>query len=252
MAISLKSLSVSEVEAYRMLIYSLSGIGKTTLASLIPDNVFAATERGFGSKEVNFWDVETYQDMIDIIGILYNDEHNFKTLTIDTISTFETIVHDKLFKDENVTTLEGVGGGWNKWLTESLPLWHTVLDGLEALRRDRGINIILLGHAIDKQERPPDMEPYNKYTLSVLNKHVAPLIYGWVDCICFYHQHVLTKTVAGGSKKAPKKQAAKINRIMHLTEQPYAYAKNRYFDDPNKIDMTPDCSEFLSLFGFNS
>ena len=252
MAISLKSLSVSEVEAYRMLIYSLSGIGKTTLASLIPNNVFAATERGFGSKQVNFWDVETYQDMIDIIGVLYNDEHDFKTLTVDTISTFETILHDKLLKDENATTLEDVGGGWNKWLIQGIPLWQTILDGLDALRRDREINIILLSHAVDKLEKPPNMEPYNKYTLSLLNKHIISLIYGWVDVIAFYHQEVLTKTVTGGSKKNPKKQAAKINRVMHLTEQPYAYAKNRYFDDPHKLEMTPDCSEFLNLFGFNS
>ena len=250
MAISLDSLSISEVEAYRILIYSLSGIGKTTLASLIPNNVFAATERGFGSKEVKFWDVETYQDMLDIITILYNENHNFKNLTVDTVSSFETIIHNKLLKDENVSTLEDLGGGWNKWLTQVLPLWHTILEGFEALRRDRGINIILLGHAIDKQEKPPNMDPYNKYTLSSLNKHIAPLIYAWVDCICFYHQDVLTKTVAGSDKKNPKKQAAKIHRVMHFAEQPYAYAKNRYFDDPNKIDMTPDCSEFLTLFGF--
>ncbi len=252
MAISLKSLSVSKVEAYRMLIYSLAGIGKTTLASKINNNIFAATQRGFGSKEVPFWDVTTYQDMIDIIGVLYNDEHNFTTLTLDMVTGFETIIHNKLLKDEDVATLENVGGGWNKWLLQGIPLWHEILDGLDALRRDRGINIILLGHAIDKQEKPPNMDPYNKYTLSLLNKHIAPLIYGWVDCICFYHQEVLTKTVTGSSKKNPKKQAAKINRVMHFAEQPYAYAKNRFFDDPNKIEMTPDCSEFLNLFGFNS
>jgi len=252
MSISLKSISVSEVEAYRMLIYSPPGVGKTTLASLIDKNVFAATERGFGSKKVNFWDVDTYQDMIDIIGVLYNDEHDFTTLTLDQVSTFETIINNKVLKDEKVATLEEVGGGWSKWLLQALPLWHTILDGLEALRKDRGINIILLGHAIDKKETPPNMEPYNKYTLSALNKHVAPLIYSWVDCICFYHQNVLTKTVKGSDKKNPKTQAAKIKRVMHFAEQPYAYAKNRYFDDPNKIEMTPDCSEFLNLFGFNS
>ena len=252
MAISLDSIKISKVGAYRMLIYSLAGIGKTTLAAKINNNIFAATQQGFGSREQPHWDVNTYQDMIDIIGVLYNDSHNFTTLTVDMVTEFETILHNKLLKDEGAATLEDVGGGWSKWLLQALPLWHTIFDGLEALRRDRGMNIILLGHAVDKKETPPNMEPYNKYTLSLLNKHIPTLIYGWVDCICFYHQEVLTKTVKGSNKKDPKMQAAKIKRVMHLAEQPYAYAKNRYFDDPNKIEMTPDCSEFLNLFGFNS
>jgi len=252
MAISLETLQESTPEAILMLLYGVQGIGKTDLGTRFPDCVFLCSEKGFGKKKgIPYWKMKSYSDYLEAISVLFTEEHGFKNVVLDTVTSAEHIVNDQLLEDWGESSLDKVGvngGGFYKWRIEALSLWVQILEGLEALRTERKMNIILLGHSTDKEERPPDNDPYRKYTLDLLNKEATNYIYRWVDVIGFYNYHI--RTIKVGKGKTEKTRAkGEGTRTMYLTERPFAYAKNRCFDDPKEIVMTDYGDKFFELFG---
>jgi len=255
MAITLESIKLSKKSAKRILVYGVQGIGKTKLARLLDNSLFLCTEKGFGDFENQpYIEINTVTDIIEAITLLYEEETGFEYLVIDTISAMESLIHEKMLSDWNVESLDKVGtngGGWYKWRLEALPIWSQIIQGLEALREVKGINIILLGHSASKEERPPNADPYNKYTLDLLNKEVSSLIYRWVDVIAFYNYETSFKTV--GSGKAAKKQATGTpKRVIYLAERATAYAKCRYEGISIKLEIDEVCTAFFDAFDLKS
>jgi len=63
-AISLETLKKSTPMPPRDMVYGVAGIGKSTLASLMPSPVFLATEDGLSGLEgVVHWDIQSYQGL---------------------------------------------------------------------------------------------------------------------------------------------------------------------------------------------
>lgn len=150
MAISLESLKQSSPLPPRDLVYGVQGIGKSTLASLMPAPVFLAAEDGLsGLEDVVHWEIRSYQDCIDAISALHG-EHAFQTIAFDTVTAFKPMLHRKLIEQWGVDFLDKVGmngGGYYKWRAEALPLWQDILDGLDSLRVSKGMRIMLIGHS---------------------------------------------------------------------------------------------------------
>jgi len=254
MTIDKDSLRISRPEPRAITLIGAQGIGKSTIASLIPGGVFAAAERGLsGLSKVPHWLVESYEDMMGVINYLYTEEHKFKALVLDTVTKMEKYVHAELLMQEEVASLDKVGGGWYKWRIEALPLWSQLLEGFDALRYERGIEIVILGHTGDKEVKPPDNDPYRKYTLSLLNPLAADLIYQWSDIVGFYNYKVYTKLVdekkVSGKTKKTFRGAGTGERVMHFDERPAFYAKNRY-GFPAELIISRDNHEFLELLGY--
>ena len=100
MAISLETLQRSNLMPARILIYGVQGIGKTTLAANMPNPVFLASEDGLGGLvDIPHWDIESHQDVIDGIKTLITEEHDFKTVVLDTVSALEVVLHEQLLAD---------------------------------------------------------------------------------------------------------------------------------------------------------
>ena len=137
MSISIQSLKRSSPLPPRDLVYGVQGIGKSTLASLMPSPVFLAAEDGLSGLEgVAHWEIRSYQDGIDALSALH-DEHPFQTVVFDTVTAFEPMLHRRLIEQWGVDSIDKVGangGGFYKWRMESLPLWQDLLDGLDSLR----------------------------------------------------------------------------------------------------------------------
>jgi len=142
MSSSLETLKKSSPLPPRDLIYGVAGIGKSTLASLMPSPVFLAAEDGLSGLEgIPHWEIRSYGDAIDAISALHG-EHQFQTAVFDTVSAFEAMLHRRLLEMWGVDSLDRVGangGGFYKWRMEALPLWQDILDGLDSLRLNRGM-----------------------------------------------------------------------------------------------------------------
>jgi len=109
MAISLESLKRSSPLPPRDLLYGIQGIGKSTLASLMPSPVFLAAEDGLSGLEgVAHWEIRSYQDAVDALSALHG-EHQFLTAVFDTVTAFEPMLHRKMLELWGVDSIDKVG-----------------------------------------------------------------------------------------------------------------------------------------------
>jgi hypothetical protein len=250
MAISLETLKRSSPLPPRDLVYGVQGIGKSTLASLMPSPVFLAAEDGLSGLEgVAHWEIRSYQDCIEAISALHG-EHSHQTAVIDTVTAFEPMLHRRLIEQWGVDSIDKVGangGGYYKWRMEALPLWQDILDGLDSLRVNVGMRIMLIGHSTEKEIKPPEADPYRKYALDLLNDKAANLLYRWADVVgfCNYKVAVTGATTDKRGKVSAGRAIGSGQRVMFLSERPAWYAKNR-FDLPDEISLS--CQDYLAAF----
>ena len=235
MTISMDSIQMSSPKPPRSIVYGVQGIGKSTLGTRYDKPIFLCVEDGLaGLPDIAHWNINSFNDLMEAFGVLYQEQHDFHTVVLDTVSSFEPLLHAELMRRWNVDSLERVGvngGGYFKWRVESLGLWQEILEPMDALR-DRGMQIVLIGHSTDKEVNPPDNDPYRKYTIDLLNPKAVDLLFRWADIVAFCNYRVYTavtkETVIKGKTKKTSRALEQSERMMFLSERPAWYAKNRY------------------------
>ena len=218
--------------AIRALIYGPPKIGKTTLASEFPSPVFLQFEDGQNAtSETVGWsreDLQTFDDVTDKLRSLYEEPHDFKTLVIDNISRLQWIVWAETCKrgddkKANVANIEEFGYG--KGYTYALYIWQELLDGMNALRSERGMHIILLGHSRVEKFDDPDSVSYDRYEID-LHKAAVKLFEREMDAILLIKQDVSVKEQDGGFNKK-RAIGEGFNRFIHCAPRPAFIAGNR-------------------------
>ena len=213
-----------EAGARRYIIYGLPGTGKSSLAAQFPAPVFLQLEDGLGGLQVDAFPVATnYREFQEYLMTLINEQHDFKTVVIDSLDWLEPLLYERVCRDNGWQSIEGPGYG--KGYVVALGEVKRLLSALQILV-DKGINVVLLCHAQAALVNPPDMPEYMRYDLK-LNKKVAGAFMEWADIIGFLHVVLVTK-----DKRAIEKQ-----RELVLDSTPAYVAKNR-FTQPYRVDVT--------------
>lgn len=233
MAISLQSLRRGpEVKPPLILMYGVHGIGKSTWASEAYNPVFIQTEEGLNTLDVTkFPKANSVDEVFQQIGVLANEEHEFKTLVIDTVDWFERLVHSEVRKVHGESIFSDYGKGY----TFSVSYFDRLLNGLTHLRDKKGMMIILLGHANILNFSSPDLPPYDRYAPD-LHKSVASTVEEWADAVLFANYKIYITTEDAGFGKKENKATGKGDRIVYTQERPPYRAKNRY-GLPEEIPM---------------
>jgi hypothetical protein len=218
MAITLSSIQkTTAVRAPRILLLGVEKIGKTTFAcgSRFEKGVFVETglnrpvvlpvkgEEGADSLDVPvFPTANSFDEIMEGIGALYTEDHEYSTLVLDSASALEPLIWDALCKINNVTGIEKVGGGYGKGYIEAVGMWRQMLEGLDALRGAKNMSSIIIGHVKVKRFDDPAGDSYDTYMLD-LNEKAANLLYRWADVILFCNTKVAVKKedVGFGEKK---------------------------------------------------
>jgi len=205
-------------------IYGRPKVGKTTFAVSAPSPIVLAIEEGLDGVECVSTKIKTYQDMIDAITALHEQDHEFKTVVIDSADWLESLIHTQVAEEQGVKSIEDIGYG--KGYVLSLNLWREVLSGLESLRNKKGMVVIVIAHDHVKRYDDPMHESYDRYELK-LHAKAGALLTEWSDCILFATNKVHTrKEDAGFNKKIAK--AKDGGRVLYTTETPAFVAGNRY------------------------
>lgn len=248
MAISLASLQQrSASKPPRLLVYGTAGIGKTTLGVAAPAPVFMQTE----DSEVNcptFGLLKTYDELMEAIGSLHAEPHEFRTLVVDSLDWLEPIIWRETCRINNWASIESAGYG--KGYLAALDPWRTFLDGMNALRDERGMTILMLAHCEIKRFDSPETEPYDRYQIK-LHARASALVQEHVDAVLFANYRVSTvKTDLGFNKKAVRGVGGG-DRLLHTTERPAFLAKNR-FGMPDSLPLSwPDLAASIPFLNQN-
>ena len=216
----------------RLLIYGTEGIGKSTTATQAPKPVFIATEDGLDQVDCDSFPLaKDFNAVAMALSELSLEEHHYQTVVIDSLDWLERLIWDEVCREYGVKSIEKADGGYARGYTHALTQWRQVLDGLGALRNERGMCVILVAHSkIEKFEDPMSVA-YDRFTPR-LNKHATALITEWCDVVAFCAWKFRTQSEDAGFNRTRSIAVALGpdggERILRTTGGPSCVAKNRY------------------------
>ncbi len=217
----------------RVLIYGPPGLGKTSLAAEFPAPVFLDVEQGLpaGVDAATFGEVTSYDDLMSAIASLYDDDHEFGTIVVDTLDRLEPLVWAKACADNRWDSIEAPGYG--KGYVTADRYWRDMLEGLNALRKDRGMAVVMIAHSTITNFDSPTSAPYSRYDIR-LHKRASAIVQDEVDAILFVNQDATIVEEKQGKDVKSRHATGGGTRWIHCEGRPAWCAKNR-FGMPDKI-----------------
>lgn len=221
----------------RTVIYGTEGIGKSTWASHAPGVIWLPVEEGANALDVaSFPRVLSWGDVIDALDVLTKEEHEYKTLVVDTLDALEPIVWartcaTRLNGEKRATSIEDYG--FAKGYIYAVDLWSELLSRLDALRDQRGLDVILVAHAALITIKSPDTEDFQRYDLKLHHKASAR-VREWAD-------HVVFATNQLGLAKVNQRMKVTSlgDRVLHTVSAAGWAAKTRS-DAPAELPLSYD------------
>jgi len=235
MAFNLKSVQRnSAAAAPRVMLYGVEGIGKTTFAAGAPNPIFILTEDGLGSLQVDHFPLAGKpSDILDAVASLAQEKHDFKTVVIDSIDWLDNLIWQDVEATHDAKDL-----AYGKGAMIVAERWREVLSGLNHLRNDKGMCVILLAHCQIKRFDSPEVEPYDRYQPKLQERSNA-ILREWCDALLFANYKTIVKKDDVGFNKTNNRGISTGERLLFTSERPAYMAKNRY-SLPESIPMTWD------------
>jgi hypothetical protein len=224
----------------RLLIHGQEGVGKTTLATKFPAPVFLQTEDGTPSGV----EIDTFGLLADFpavrsaLTVLATEQHNYRTVVVDALDALEGLIWRDLCGSQGWASIESPGYG--KGYVAADNWWRDTLAGLDYLRRQHGVTVVLLAHSAIETINDPRATSYTSYQLR-LHKRARGLVQDWVDAIGFLAPDLHVKEDDAGFGKKRARADGDSQRWLHWEARPSFVAKNRY-GLPAKMSVPVDFS----------
>ncbi|MGE3808275.1 MAG: ATP-binding protein [Gemmataceae bacterium] len=227
----------------RVLLYGTHGVGKSTFGAQSERPIFIQTEDGLGEIDCDKFPLAmSYADAIKSLEALYVEEHAYRTVVIDSLDWLERLIWAEICKERDVQNIEDIGYG--KGYVFALTPWREFLSGLDALRGQHSMTIVLIAHAKIERFENPETDSYDRYTPR-LHKSASAIVQEWCDEVLFANYKVYTKQTDEGFNRKKSKGIGTGERVIYTTERPAHAAKNRL----NLPDQLPlDWNAYASFF----
>lgn len=246
-------------------IVGLAGTGKTSLAAQFPSPVFIQAEESgavFDSWEdaskpdlfpllpaakksttvakKGALEVSTKESLKEQLRYLATQQHEYKTLVIDSLSALHRMLENELCVRDNVDNVADSCGGFHKGYI-ALADWHLEIMKILNILRNRGMTIVLLSHTgIQRLKNRPDEDDYTVYSLD-MNEKSVPVYVNFSDAVLYLAKSEFVK----GKETNNKGALTKWGKIVQTGERKiittgdgkvgYVHAKNRYNMPPEIV-----------------
>jgi hypothetical protein len=209
----------------RLVVYGQHGVGKSTFASRAPKAVFLQVEDGLGAIACDKFPLTTtFGQAMEALTELYTEQHPYRTVVVDSLDWLERLIWTEVCAKRGVESVEDVPYG--KGYVFALNEWRQFLEGLTALRNDRGMAVILIAHARIERFEDPEAESYDRY-VPRLHRLASQLIQEWSDEVLFAGFKVITRQTDEGFDRKRTRGIGTGERVLHTVERPSHLAKNR-------------------------
>jgi len=205
------------------------GVGKSSMAALFPSPVFIKTEDGLASishmKNVKSFPLcKKPQDVLDQIKALGTNDHEFKTLVIDSITQLNVLIEEELVSnDPRAQSINQVGGGYGAGYSMLSAEHSRIRRACDWLMNEKNMHIVFIAHVDIATVKPADADEYNQYTLRMHSKSVSHYSDN-VDCVAFLKlRSFVTKT--SGNRGIAKTDG---KRVITCYPVPSHISKNRF------------------------
>lgn len=208
-----------QLRAPRMIICGGAKVGKSTFAAASDSPIFIPIKGEEGIDSINvdsFPTAKNFQDVLDSLTALYKEEHNYRTVVIDSISTLEPLIWDAICKKDNVTSIVKACNGYGNGYVEAIKYWRNITEILDHLRSAKNMASILIGHVKVKAFNDPSTESYDRYQLDIHEKAAEALI-RWVDFTGFCKTKIHVKE---DGKAVEVTVPGKGQRFLYTKERP--------------------------------
>jgi len=234
-------------DAPMLTIFGEGGTGKTSLAATFPAPVFIRAEDGFdvfaGKKAPNAFPVlKNGEDIFEQLDALLEQEHPFKTLVIDSITSLDKkFESDIVRKDPRAKSINQAMGGYGAGYSAVAELHSKVKDRCDQLREQKGMTIVFLGHVETETMDLPDEPNYSRYSMRIHKKSIGY----YTDFVSLVGLLKLQTIVDQDSGKAKSFG----DRVMIVDKRASSITKNRYgiVDD---IDVAEGSNPLLDLIPY--
>lgn len=160
-----------------------AGTGKTSLAATFPKPVFIRAEDGVGriSRKIDapdaFLPVSNGDELFDQLIALATEDHDYSTLVVDSVTKLEEIfTRDILEKDGRAKTLATAFGGYGAGYQALAAMHGRVRKAAGVLNAKKAMAVIFIAHADLETMRLPDKDDYQRHSLRLNSKSIAPYV----------------------------------------------------------------------------
>ena len=226
----------------RIFLYGQEGVGKSCTAAQAPNPVFIQTEDGL--DEINtskFPLAKSLNDVLNALVALRDEQHDFRTVVLDSADWLERLIWDKVCQDFGVRSIEKADGGYGKGYVHALTYWRQIVSLFNDLRNVRGMIVIVIAHSKVERFEDPENAAYDRYTPR-LHKSATSLLCEWVDAVLFATKRFRVSKEEGTGFQGDRAIATAIGanggeRILRTVGSPACTAKNR-FNLPAEIPLS--------------
>ena len=205
----------------RLVVYGSEGIGKSTLASQMPDPVFIDVEDG--TDQLNVVRLErpgTWKMLLDEVWFVADEVGAASTVVIDTADAAEKLCQTHVCQKAKKDSIEAWSYG--KGYVIAKEEFKSLLDALDHCV-SKGLNVVVICHSLMRKfERPDETGAYDRFELK-LNKHVSAMVKEWADALLFLDYETFVSVDDAGRAKASGGR-----RIIRTDHSPVWDAKNRW------------------------
>lgn len=255
------------------------GTGKTTLGALFPSAILLVTEDGTSVFES--WDEEVQPDILprlpraakdeagnlarstrdalmSTMAALIEEEHEYKTLVVDSITTLDLLFQAEIALRDGVGNVADAAGGFHKGYTE-VASWHAdFIYRCEQLRAVKKMGIVFLAHSGVKKirNRPDAAADYSVFSLEMDNQALSAYV-AQSDAVLY----IKKEEFVTGQETNKRGQTTKYGRVTQTGRRTlittgdglvgYVTAKNRY-GMPPEIELPMGENPILQYIKFYS
>jgi hypothetical protein len=171
-------------------------IGKSTFASQSDRPIFIPIkgEEGIDSIAVpQFPTCQSHGDVMNCLCSLYQEKHDYGTVVIDSSTALEPVIFRDVCTANKAKDINSDGLGYSRGYREAANYWRKITEALDALRNDRNMASIIIGHVKVKRFDSPDAGSWDQWQFD-LNEQSAGLLYKWADVILFANTKVCIRS----------------------------------------------------------
>ena len=234
-----------------MTVLGEAGLGKTSLAATFPKPIFIRAEDGLQAiPEANRPDAfpmaDTVEALMEQLGALVHEEHDYKTLVIDSVTQLETMFIQYVIDNDpkKPKSINQAMGGYGSGMAAVSALHGRVRKAAKMLN-DKGMHIVFIAHADTETIELPDQDPYMRYALRLGKKSMSHYVDN-VDLVGLVKLQMFLK----GDDDKRKKAISTGQRVITATTSASSVTKNRYGitqDLPCELGVNPFVNHIPSL-----